>query len=450
MRDESAASAVPGLALPGHQPPARRLLGPAPLRRRLGLGGPKTEPAGPGSTAPLARTAFYLLASGATVSLISLLFDAGPGRDDAGVAAAALAAYPLALICIAGYDRLSESAYQVISIAAVTLVSLGLYYGGSDSSYYRMFYVWIALFAAYHFRPLPAALQVVAMGVGYGLVVGYGDIAAGPLAWLLTTTTLVVIGVITILLRNRVEAQLDEVRRQNLQLLETDRLKDEFLATVSHELRTPLTSIRGYLELALEPEASLTPDLRNYLEVIDRNSERLLRQVSDLLLVAQIEARAISIEKRPLDIVQVAESTVGRHVASAEAAGVTLTLETLPVAPVSGDAARLAQLLDVLVGNALKFTPQGGSVWVRIRPLPSHGVEIEVADNGSGVPEGEQERLFERFYRASGVTDRAVPGTGIGLTIARGIAEAHGGTIGCTSVEGAGSTFRVTLPEGTA
>ena len=246
---------------------------------------------------------------------------------------------------------------------------------------------------------------------------------------------------------SRVEAQLEEAEAQNERLRETDRLKDEFLATVSHELRTPLTSIRGYFELLLDDEEQqLSEEQRRFLEVVDRNRQRLLRQMNDLLVVAQIGAGALAIDADPVDLAQVVAEGVSRHVANAAERDLDLEGEAHTLAgTVIGDAARLGQLLDVLIGNAIKFTPPGGTVTVRLRPLPG-SVELEVVDSGLGIPAAEQPRLFERFYRARGVTAEAVPGTGIGLTIALGIVEGHGGTIECVSLEGVGSTFRVVLP----
>lgn len=450
MPFEAASPPMPGSLRPAQRPSGRSLLGGTPLARRLGLHRREPSAHGDSTRAVLARTAFYLLSAGATATLLSLLFDAGPERDSVGVAASAGAAYLLALVCIVGWDRLQLRAFHAIAVGAVALVSAGLYFGGPASSYYRLFYVWIALFAAYHFSMRAAAGQIAAIGVGYGLVVGFLDTEAGPIAWLLTVGTLVVIAVITGLLRRRVETQLAETLAKNERLIEADRLKDEFLATISHELRTPLTSIRGYLDLTLEDEERrLSSEQRSFLEVIDRNSARLLQQVTDLLLVAQIQAGTISVDRRQLDLAELGEAAIGRHGTAASAHGVSLSLETLPLQPVAGDPTRIAQLLDVLLSNAIKFTPDGGSVRLQIRPV-AEGVEIEVADTGVGVADSDRQRLFERFYRASGVTDRAVPGTGIGLTIARGIAEAHDGSIECTSVEGVGSTFRVVLPSGGA
>lgn len=419
--------------------------GISPLSDRLGLGSRRRGSGQPPSTAAAARIAFYLLSLGATATLASLAFGV---RDEVGVAACAVAAYGLALVCLAGYDRLPERGFQAVSLAASVIVTLGLFFGGPDSTYYQQFYVWIVLYAAYHFPPLAAAFQAVVIGVAYGIVLGFTDVAASaPVAWFLTMATLLVAGVITIVLHSRVEARLGDLRAQNERLREADELKDEFLATVSHELRTPLTAIRGYLELALEDdEQRLSDEQRRFLQVIDRNSLRLERQVNDLLIVTQIEARTLAVAHRPVDVARVVADALGRHRDDAAERGLTLSAELQPVAgTVSGDAGRLGELLDALLDNALKFTPAGGSVVVRLQPLRG-GVALEVADDGPGIPADAQPRLFERFYRARGVTAAAVPGTGIGLTIALGIAEGHDGTIECTSTEGAGSTFRVVLP----
>ncbi len=443
---------APQAALSTEQPPhldggrLRADLGAVSLKSRLGLSRNRVRDGFSAAPPALARTAFYLLSAGATVTLLSLLYEI-KGRDDVGVAASAVATYALAIVCLVGYDRLSERSLQLISAAAVALVSITLYYGGAESGFYRMYYVWIALFAAYHFRPIAAGLQTVAVGVGYAVALAFNGTAAAPIAWLLTMATILVTGIITGLLHSRVEAQLQEAEAQNERLRETDRLKDEFLATVSHELRTPLTSIRGYLDLLLDDEEQqLSEEQRRFLEVVERNSQRLLRQVNDLLVVAQIGAGALAIDARPVDLAQVVAEAVSRHGATAAERSLDLAGEVHPVTgTISGDAARLGQLLDVLIGNAIKFTPPGGTVTVRLRPLPG-SVELEVVDSGTGIPAAEQPRLFERFYRARGVTADAVPGTGIGLTIALGIVDGHGGTIECISQEGVGSTFRVVLP----
>jgi signal transduction histidine kinase len=232
--------------------------------------------------------------------------------------------------------------------------------------------------------------------------------------------------------------------QQNDRLRELDRLKDEFVALVSHELRTPLTSIAGYLELVLEDE-SLSDESRRFLDVVDRNSGRLLRLVSDLLFVAQIESGRLTLELGEVNVPLLARDSVEALRPAAERGSVELRLDMAPVPPLRGDPARLGQLLDNLVSNAVKFTPPGGRVVVALGASGDH-VVLAVSDTGIGVSSAEQRRLFDRFFRASSARVRAIEGTGLGLTIARAIVEAHGGSIGFTSAEGEGTSFRVHLP----
>jgi len=232
---------------------------------------------------------------------------------------------------------------------------------------------------------------------------------------------------------------------QNDQLRQLDALKDEFVSLVSHELRTPLTSIRGYLELVLEDEeTAVPPEHRQYLAVVQRNSERLLRLVGDLLFVAQIDAGRLSVERELLDLGALAAESVQGASPAAAGRGVELVLDADP-APLAGDRSRLAQLLDNLVSNAVKFTAEGGRVTLRVRAGEDE-VVLEVADSGMGIPADEQTQLFERFFRSSNARRAAVPGTGLGLVIVRAIAQAHGGTVSLESTEGVGTTFSVRLP----
>jgi PAS domain S-box-containing protein len=234
--------------------------------------------------------------------------------------------------------------------------------------------------------------------------------------------------------------------RLNERLLELDRLKDEFVALVSHELRTPLTSIRGYLELIREGKGGkVTKKQERFLEVMNRNSERLLRLVSDLLFVAQAESGNVALELEQLDLADVAKETVDATRPLAETKAIALNLESDDELQVVADRARLVQLLDNLLSNAVKFTPAGGRVDVTVSAENGHAV-LEVADSGIGVPQSEQDRLFDRFFRASTATRQAVPGTGLGLAIAKAIVDAHDGRIEVESDEGSGSTFRVQLP----
>jgi PAS domain S-box-containing protein len=241
-----------------------------------------------------------------------------------------------------------------------------------------------------------------------------------------------------------------ELEARNARLSELDRLKDEFVALVSHELRTPLTSIRGYLELVLEGEAGdLSDEQRQFLGVVERNAHRLLALVGDLLFLAQIEAGKLSLEVGAVDLSAIAAESVETARPLAEDKEVTLTLATGPLALIAGDRSRLAQLLDNLISNGIKFTPSGGRVDVRIGGQRGNAV-IEVRDTGMGIPADEQQHLFERFFRTSQATEQAIPGTGLGLAISKAIVHAHGGQITLTSEEGAGTTFRISIPVGQA
>jgi signal transduction histidine kinase len=225
-----------------------------------------------------------------------------------------------------------------------------------------------------------------------------------------------------------------------------DRMKDEFLATVSHELRTPLTSIIGFVDILLTDEVEgLTEEQRHDLEIVQRNAHRLLRLVGDLLFVSRLEAGMLELEHAPVDIDALAEAAVEAARPSASAKMISLDLAAGGVPAFDGDPGRIAQLIDNLLSNAVKFTPEGGEV--AVRTVRENGTAVlEVADSGVGIPRDEQSRLFDRFFRASTATDHAVPGTGLGLTITRAIAELHGGTVSVTDRSGGGTVFRVELP----
>jgi signal transduction histidine kinase len=224
-----------------------------------------------------------------------------------------------------------------------------------------------------------------------------------------------------------------------------ERLRDAFVAAVSHELRTPLTSISGFLEMLCDEEHELSETGRTYLSVIQRGTRRQQEIVEDLLLVAQIEAGRLELDPAPADLAELAADAVEAARGAAAQKGIRLALDVAGPLRIDADASRLRQVLDNLVSNALKFTPEGGSVELSAAN-GGDTVRVEVADTGIGIPRDEIGQLFSRFYRASTATRRAIPGTGLGLAIARAIVDRHDGTISLESEEGAGTRVTVSLP----
>jgi two-component system sensor histidine kinase VicK len=237
----------------------------------------------------------------------------------------------------------------------------------------------------------------------------------------------------------------DISERKRLQA-QADRLKDEFFATVSHELRTPLTSIIGYTDLLLRgEEGEVTKEQRHFLEITERNAMRQLRLVNDLLFVSRAEAGEFAIETGRAELASLVRECLesARPHALSKEVNLVEAIDAVPAA--QGDPDRLAQLVDNLVSNALKFTPRGGKVEVKLTLEGAHAW-LEVANSGSYISPAEQERLFDRFYRTPSASNDAVQGVGLGLTISKAIAEAHEGRIDVSSDEASGTVFRVSLP----
>lgn len=237
----------------------------------------------------------------------------------------------------------------------------------------------------------------------------------------------------------------DELERQELRA-ETDRLKDDFLALTSHELRTPLGNIAGFLEILLEDEAhALSEEGQDFLRTIDGNVDRLRRMVDQLMFVARAQADRLVSEPTEIDLGGIAAAAVASARPAAAEGEVSVDVDSPEPVPLRGDADQLQRLADNLVSNAVKYTPPGGEVHVTVRREGDDAV-LEVSDTGCGIPVEEQDRLFERFFRASTARERQVQGVGLGLWICRAIAESHGGRIDVDSAAGQGSRFRVALP----
>jgi signal transduction histidine kinase len=221
------------------------------------------------------------------------------------------------------------------------------------------------------------------------------------------------------------------------------RVKDEFVSSVSHELRTPLTSIRGYVDLLLE-QPGLDEESTQFLHIVSRNADRLDRLVADLLHTAQVDEGPMHVVRTRTDLSAVVRESVEAARPVADVAGLYLDLDAPEHLWVMVDAQRIAQVVDNLISNAIKYTQQGG-VSVRVTEDLTH-VEIAVSDTGIGIEARDRDRLFTRFFRARHAEEQSIQGVGLGLSITKSIVESHGGRIEVESEIGKGSVFRVRLP----
>jgi PAS domain S-box-containing protein len=236
------------------------------------------------------------------------------------------------------------------------------------------------------------------------------------------------------------------IEDQNRSLRELTALKSDFVASVSHELRTPLTSIVSFGELLLVEGDRLDDEQREFVEIINRNAQRLLQLVGDLLLLARLESGGLTLQRELVDIPWLVDAAAATIRPLAHAQCLTLVVTTGQGPLLRADPRRLEQVLSNLLSNAVKFTPAGGQISVTA-VHPTGAWQIEVSDTGLGIPETDQSRLFQRFVRGSNVTEDAIPGTGLGLAITAAIVELHGGTIAVASSPGRGTTLSVRLPD---
>jgi len=241
-----------------------------------------------------------------------------------------------------------------------------------------------------------------------------------------------------------IAAQLSQYADRKRSDATATRMKDQFVSTVSHELRTPLAAMDGWLHILLDGEPGpLNEEQHRFLTTVKRNSDRLMRLVGDLLLIGQMDAGRFTLDMGDVDVVELVGETVALFEGTAVEKRIELNADTGRPAVVLGDRLRLGQLLSNLVSNAVKFTPEGGQVGVRVREQDGT-CQVEVTDSGIGIPAADRTHLFERFYRASTATGTA--GSGLGLAISKAIAEAHGGTIRIADSSGSGTRVVVEIP----
>jgi PAS domain S-box-containing protein len=252
--------------------------------------------------------------------------------------------------------------------------------------------------------------------------------------------------------RKQAEAQRAELlEREQAARAEAEavRLREAFLAVAAHELKTPVTSLRGFTQLLirqLDKAGSLDPPLvRRTLQVVDRQSEKLARLASQLLDVSQMEVGKLRLDRSPTDLTQLIEGVV----AAARLTTERHTLRVCAPAPVWAlvDAPRFGQVAAILVDNAVKYSPEGGTITVAVRRPATDTAQLTVRDHGIGIPPEHRQWIFDRFYQAhTGRTGQHLSGVGLGLYIARQVVELHGGRIRAEHPSDGGTRFIVTLP----
>jgi len=240
----------------------------------------------------------------------------------------------------------------------------------------------------------------------------------------------------------------------NKRVLASQRSQREFVANISHELKTPLTSVQGFSQAILDGTADTPEEQIQAAQVIHDEAGRMHRMVLDLLDLARLDAGTFNMKRTPVDIPALIRSVAEKFAPQAQAAGISINVNSPALPAFPGDSDRLAQVFTNLVDNALKHTTAGGNVTLRASlvesltvPGPGREIQVEVTDNGAGIDEAALPHIFERFYQA----DPSRPGgkkhgTGLGLAIVKEIVGAHGGKISVRSTWNEGSTFTVLLP----
>ncbi len=229
-------------------------------------------------------------------------------------------------------------------------------------------------------------------------------------------------------------------------LRKLERVRRDFVANVSHEFRTPLTAIQGFAETLLAGAIDDPQNRGRFLEIIVEHSRRLARLTEDLLMLSKMDADRLEFETRRIPVGQFIESCIETAQPRARDKDLSLTVNQAHKIPdIAGDRRRLTEVLQNLLDNAIQYTPSGGQIMVSAGPNGSV-VEFTVSDTGIGIPQADQSRIFERFYRVDVARSREVGGTGLGLAISKHLVEGHGGKIWVESEIGRGSQFHFTVP----
>ncbi|MCX5711465.1 MAG: HAMP domain-containing sensor histidine kinase, partial [Candidatus Omnitrophica bacterium] len=249
-------------------------------------------------------------------------------------------------------------------------------------------------------------------------------------------------------LERKVEERTRELRTLLEEVKNISKRKTDFISSVSHELRTPLTSIKGYASILLAGKLGNVPDeIKERLEKINRHSDELTHMVNDLLDISRIESGKVAMKREPQDLNYIVKTVLDLLSVQLKDKDITTPADIKPeAATVMADRNQLERVFINIIGNAIKFTPEKGKISISARKLENL-VQVDITDTGCGIPTGEQEKIFEEFYRVENQINETVKGTGLGLALVKHIIEAHGGKIWAKGSPGAGSTFSFTLPQ---
>ena len=250
-------------------------------------------------------------------------------------------------------------------------------------------------------------------------------------------------------MQDELKRRAEELETVNEELLAHDRAKDSFLSNVSHELRTPLATIQGYVEMFnAHTLGEVSEKQDKALNIMERNIDRLLGLINEMIDFSRMEIKGIQLGIMLFSPGRLIEECVASFAPQASEKEITLAIEGLDE-PLTAwaDRAKMAQVLTILLNNAVKFTGRGGTVKTRIASKPNHTLVIQVIDDGIGIAEDQHKKIFEKFFQVDSTKSRRYEGTGIGLSIAKNIVEAHNGIISVSSALEKGTTFTITLPE---
>jgi signal transduction histidine kinase len=385
----------------------------------------------------------------AVATACALLF-VPPGRLDV-VDAAAAAVLGAAVIGLAlSWAIVPQVATLGIPLGYIALAAvLRDAAGGATSGFGGLFLLpvlWLAVTAGRRELGVILAAMAVAQLIPLALIGAPRYPETGWRGAFVFTTVAVITGLMVQRLVAETRQRTALLAEQNERLLELDRLKDEFIATASHELRTPLTSISGYLAMSLDPEeGALSAARESQLRIVQRNVDRLTTLVDQLLFLARADSHPIELDRRPVDLGGILYEAAETALPAACAKKITLLTAAEPTRWVLADRPQLLRVVDNLVTNAIKFTPEGGTVRLAARDDGATAI-LEITDTGVGIPRAEQADVFNRFFRGTRAVSTAIPGSGLGLAISQIIARAHGTTIEVESDPDIGSTFRLALP----